>query len=187
MSALVDHYEAFLGPMHAGWSRTPTGAPIPFRLASFLNVPPDGLSVVATLGVSNVPLISERTGRELRQEFVIALRERDVDRAAGAAWLVDVGLDAVRSGRALLRGEVLHMETEIAPGSSMRSLYAAPPILFPAGFAQVRTASFDIAICWLLPITPGEVRIVAEEGWQRLEASFDEGDVDLTDMLRHDP
>jgi hypothetical protein len=182
--ALVTHLEARLGGLVYGWSKNPGGEPMPFQVARFEGGRYANVLSYATIGLSHSDLTSSATGRPLRMELVLALHE-DVGERNVPALLQQVGLMALTSGRALLRGDAIELGGSVISGTSMTALYAMLPVYFDDDFAScVVEDGREAAIVWLVPIHPSESEFIEQRGWQAFEELVQDQDPDLFDPRR---
>ncbi|GAA0794045.1 suppressor of fused domain protein [Spirilliplanes yamanashiensis] len=182
MSDLVVHLESYLGPIVAGsggGERTPEGVQV---LRYGPDRPFDGALTLTTLGLSNHHL-AQPGGAGLHQELVLHLPAADPPRNA-AAVLFQVAGQLVRSGRGLLRGEVLGPHGPVFGTGTVTALYAAAPGYVPDGFGVCRMPARTVVLTWLVPITAAEAAFVAARGWQAFERALVAEDPDLTDLGR---
>jgi hypothetical protein len=183
MTDLVQHLEAHLGSICKGWSRGEDLEDQGFQVVSFEGAPVEDAAVFATLGVSNFPLRSRVSGKEIRQEFVF-LAGRSFGVRNIPAVLQSIGREVIRTGDALLRGDVLGPRGPLFESSELEALYVAIPVYFPATFATCLTAEYAISLAWLVPITALEAEYVATHGWSAFEDRLVDDDPDLLDFER---
>lgn len=182
MSDLVVHLESYLGPIAAGSAgdeHTPEGVQV-------LRYGPDrpfgGALTLTTLGLSH-HLLAQPGGPGLHQELVLHLPAADPPRNA-AAVLFRVADELIRSGRGLLRGEVLGPSGRVFGTGTAAALYAAAPGYLPEGFGVCRTPARAVVLTWLMPITGEEAAFVAARGWAAFERALVTENPDLTDLGR---
>ena len=105
-------------------------------------------------------------------EFLLCVHRAELcDRHVRA--LVYAAESVVRSGVALVRGEVIDVGEAIVPGQPAHHLYCAYPVLFPEELWEYgggEGAGPSTILVWVLPILPSEADYVAAEGWERFEA-----------------
>jgi hypothetical protein len=180
---LIGHLEAHLGPIKAGWSRSPDGADVPVQVALFEDAPGPGNVTFTTIGLSNFPL-RMNDGRSVRQELVLATH------AAFKAWNVtaaiqQLSMHLVESRHALLRGDCLGPFDPLFPGSAADGLYSAIPVYFPDSFNALSMPGADpIVMTWLVPLLPTEREFCRRRGWPALERELLRQDPDLLDLRR---
>ena len=127
---LVEHFERVLGPIHTGWSTDPDGNPMPFQVVRFSGGSDVDSVGYATLGLSRHRLTSPASGRSIRQElFMLAPDSMTPDWIV--SLLLQVGSVAVRTQRALLRGNVIGPAEALVPDSGLTALYVTMPVYFP--------------------------------------------------------
>lgn len=186
MRSLIDHFEDHLGRIETGWQTDEYGDHTPFQIVRFVGGPADGYITFATLGLSNLALISPRSGKAIRHELVmvapVELRQSNVP-----GILQQVAREAIESGHPYLRGQVIGPRGQLFKGSHLEALYVTSPVCFPDSFA-----TFDgeiigrIVLVWLIPITVTEARYIHDRGWDTFELRLNEFDVDLHDVFREE-
>ena len=183
MSPLIAHLEGHLGPIAAGWSKTPDGTPSPIQVALFEHSPNADDVTFTTVGLSNFPL-RMKDGRRVRQELVMAVhgRFRESNIPAG---LQALAAHLTASDHALLRGDCLGPFDPLFPGAASTGLYSAIPVYFPDSFAQMSTPGADpVVLTWLIPLMPQELEFCRRRGWRALEDELLKEDPDLLDLGR---
>ena len=145
----------------------------------FADQPADGVSTLATLGLSRHVLQLPRE-RQVRQELLIAA-ESDADLDVVAAALLTLSESLVREHRALLRGEVLKLAKPIG---GMAAVYATIPTAFPDALATFGGSDPQTVVVWLIPVRDSEAAFVGLRGWSAFEDALESSDVDLFDFER---
>lgn len=181
---VVAHLESCLGPVDAGWRHAEAGYPLPFDVALFRSGPLEDSATFSTVGLSNQELRSERSGKVIRHELVVVTRQgfgvRNIP-----ALMQQLGMEAIREGRAYLRGEVVGPRDAIFEGTQMAAFYVSAPSCFPSSFARVATSEGVVVFAWFIPITRPEAEYVLREGWEQFEDVLANAEVDLTDFDRN--
>jgi hypothetical protein len=182
--ALIDHLEKFLGPIAAGCNRTPEGTPMPFQVVRFDAPPFRRCTAFTTLGLSNHLLSSGASGKLVRFELFLIMR--DADRLPFiVSQLHQVGMELLQDHRALLRGQVIGPRGPLWPDSKLEALYCAIPVYLPREFGSCTLENGEgCAIAWLVPITREESVYVHTHGWEALETALSAQDPDLLDAYR---
>lgn len=181
---ILDHLEAYLGPIETGWSpeafaREAKGLTVA-RLAGKLGES----KAFATVGLSSHVLTSRASEKRIRQELVFIAQASFGDRNI-PALLEQVAQEAVRSHSAYLRGDVIGPRGRLFDAGEMTALYVAIPVYLPNAFASFERDDGETTIvAWLFPITDDEARFVATHGWSAFEDQLEAHDPDLTDPLR---
>ena len=190
MSELIDHLETHLGRIVAGWSQDADGWKLPFQVALLeqgrrtqwsqagQGSPVSAARVLVTLGLSSTPLRIGDTGRRVKHELVLLLRERFGYRHL-CGVLQQVGLKALQRDRAYSAGEVVGPLGAFIPGPSSEAVYIAVPVYFPIDVHVFRPSAGDrIAFRWLVPVTAQEASLIRERGWAALDEELDRQDPD---------
>jgi hypothetical protein len=87
-------------------------------------------------------------------------------------------------GKAVLRGEVIPLSSEIAKRIGFEAVYCAIPVFFDDGFATYGESSPSTVIVWALPIYQREVDYIEKNGWEAFENLLEEKDPDLCALDR---
>src|SRR4051794_35197989 len=103
----LKHLQRLVSRTPGGWKQDAPGVPLRFGSFRFDGGPHAGRVTYATAGVSEQPVRSRTSGRDLRMELVLGVAERDPWVDALRA-LVRVGEEILGRGEALLRGDVVH-------------------------------------------------------------------------------
>jgi len=181
---LPDHLERFLGIIRGGWTKDADGRKMSFSVAEFANGPRPNTATFSTLGLSKMPLHAETALTHVYQELVIVVPDSlRVGPVPGI--LQQIGQEAIRSGRAVLRGDVIGPRGPLfSANSQMEAFYAANPLCFPDEFATYREGDHDLVLVWLMPISRKEAEFIRAHGWSRFEDELMQADLDLTDLRR---
>ena len=175
----AEHLEQHLGQMEQGWSSASAPG---LQVCLFRNQPAAGVNTLSTLGLSNLDL-AMASGRSVRQELMITIPgDRSPDEFA--KLMLHVAERLVRTGRALLRGDVVSLGSTIASDSSADALYASIPVVFPEALATLRDTSPQTVFVWLVPLLPTEVAFVQASGWSDFEDRLEAAEPDLFDLRR---
>lgn len=97
MPTLVEHFEKYFGQIEAGWSNERDEKILPFQIVRFSSN--DDYFVYASLGMSNIPLISQKSGKEIRQELMMIFK-RSQESTVIVGILQDIIQEACLSSRA---------------------------------------------------------------------------------------
>lgn len=182
-SGLVTHLERFAGRIVEGWSKNIDGQSMPFHVAHLQNSATPEQTVYSTLGLSNFALASRRSGKVIRHELVM-LTYFDESELGVPGVLQQVGLSAIESGEAYLRGDVIGPRGPLRSGSKMEALYISAPAYFPDEFAVCELETATVVFAWLIPIGANEAAYVRSHGWNAFEERLVEENPDLLDLQR---
>jgi hypothetical protein len=183
---LVTHLERRLGQISISWSGQPQEALPRFNVGGFTGGVFADTASYATLGLSKVPLHHPDHERHFFLEFV-ASQHGEVKSSSDFFLLI---LDymwsrCIDSRQAVLRGDVVELPSDLVINSRFTALYVALPVYFDDEFQSVAIENGQkVAIVWLVPITTGEAKFIADYGWQRFEQLLSEQDPDLMDRDR---
>ncbi|MFF1480323.1 hypothetical protein ACFVYD_22665 [Streptomyces sp. NPDC058301] len=129
MAALVNHLESRLGWMVGAWSaseQSPQGTP---QVGYFTGGALQGVQSFATMGLFETPLLFRTTGRHQHLELLGCNRPLPGDEYGPFAGVLEyVAERSVRSGEAILRGDVIPLPMPLVPESAMAALYSAVPV-----------------------------------------------------------
>jgi len=140
----------------------------------------------ATIGLSEHPVVARNSGRELRMELIgCSYDGPSSDYGPWPGILDHLAKVSVESGQAILRGDVIKLPGEMAPGSWLNALYATPPVYFDDSFSSVDIGGgHQAAVVWLLPIGASEADLVQKSGWRAFENVLESSNPDLLDLKR---
>jgi hypothetical protein len=183
MSGLIEHLESHLGEIDAGWQKEPAGNDCPFHVLKFKGGPIEGSVTVATLGISNIPLVSANSGKTIRQELLFMTRGIYGDRNIPSV-LQELELELLGTGNAILRGQVIGPRGPLFHDSTMEALYVTIPVYLPRSFQAYESQKQSVTFAWLVPITCAEQEYICDVGWEAFEDRLQELDPDLLDLRR---
>lgn len=184
MTTLIEHLEKYCGPIMEGWKSDPIRGSVAFQVVRLREGPIAESVTLSTLGLSNWRLKSPRSSKFIRHEFIV-LQRADAEPKNLLPILEQIGLEAVASGRAYLRGDVIGPRGPLFAGSQFDALYVSMPAYFPEQFSSVLTEKIgSVIFAWLVPITRREATYVATAGWTQFEEKLAQENPDLLDPLR---
>lgn len=184
MTSLIDHVEKNLGTIKAGWTTDAKGLHLPFQVVETTRGPIDETVAFLTIGLSNSPLTSVRTGRLIRQELTMVVRTQQGGLGVPSV-LQQVASAVLASGQPLLRGDVLGPSGPLFERSSLEALYVAIPVYFKEAFAACDVPGVgSVIFAWLIPISRDEAEYVRVCGWERFEDRLADENPDLVDVFR---
>jgi hypothetical protein len=183
MKNLIEHLEGHLGQIDGGWKDS-DGTHWPFHVVRFLGGPIANAVTYSTLGLSDTPLQSPVSAKQVRHELLFMARPAFCDRNIPAI-LHQVGTEAVSRSRPYLRGDVIGPRGTLIPGTGMEALYVSPPVYLPDAFASYKSPEgVSCVFAWLVPITSDEAGFVRTKGWEAFEDRLVSLDPDLLDLSR---
>jgi hypothetical protein len=180
---LINHLEAFLGPITGGWIEDATGDRLPFQVVWFDGAPEKDLVTYSTLGLSRHAL--ESPIEIIRQELLVSVHKRFASAQLGSL-LSTLGEMVLAEHRPILRGEVLPPRDAIVPGSTLSAFYAAAPVALPEAFAAFEGSEPHTVFVWLVPISAAEAELIGSHGGSWFEDQLVEQQPDLFDLTRRD-
>jgi hypothetical protein len=179
---LIAHLERHLGEIDTGWRANQAGE-VPFSIVRFTHAPGAHFVAYSTLGLSHAALASPEPAKHIHHELIM-LVPPSLEAGRVASILEQAGSEALDSGTAYLRGEVIGPRGPLFPNSQLEALYVAIPVYLPDEFAVCRENGRDIVLAWLVPIANDEAAFVATHGWKAFEDRLVELDPDLVDLHR---
>lgn len=182
MAKLVEHIEAYLGSINYGWSVSPDGEPLGFQIVKLAGLQSSYVPYVS-LGMSNYPLRSDASSRDIWQELLflapLGFGDKNIP-----ALLQSVVSEAIGLERAYLRGQVIGPRGNLFEGYPFTALYVSLPAYLPDSFKELRVEGRAIVFGWLIPITDREAEFVLSQGWEAFEDLLERKDPDLVDLAR---
>lgn len=175
----AEHLERHLGRMERGWSSDSLPG---VQICLFPDQPASGVLTLSTLGLSNT-VLSMNDDRRVRQELILAVTA-DEEPDGYAKLLLHVADQLSSSGRALLRGDVVMLQSPIARGSSAAALYASIPTAYPEELSTLSETAPPTVFVWLFPLLPSETAFVRKSGWNEFETQLELRNPDLFDVRR---
>jgi hypothetical protein len=183
MNNLIAHLESHLGQIQAGWKDS-DGTLWPFHVLRFTGGPIADTVTYATLGLTDVPLRSPVSGKQVRHELLFMARPSFCDRNIPAV-LHQVGMEAISSGTPYLRGDVIGPRGTLIEETEMTALYLSQPVYLPESFGTFTSPDgVSCIFAWLVPITSTEAEFVTARGWESFEERLASLDPDLLDLSR---
>ena len=183
MNNLIEHLESHLGLIEGGWKDS-DGTRWPFQVLRFTGGPIADTVTYSTLGLSETPLPSAVSCKQVRHELLFMARPAFCDRNIPAV-LHQVGIEAIGRGAPYLRGELIGPRGVLIEGTEMTALYVSLPVYLPASFATYQSPDGVSSIfAWLVPITSREADFVIANGWERFEDRLIALNPDLLDLSR---
>lgn len=183
MKNLIEHLESHLGQIDVGWKDS-DGTAWPFQVLRFLGGPIANTVTYSTLGLSDTALPSPVSGKQVRHELLFMARPAFCDRNIPAI-LHQVGMEAITSRRAYLRGDVIGPRGALISGTDMEALYVSLPVYLPDSFATYKSPEgISCIFAWLVPITSQEAAFAKTKGWETFEDRLASVDPDLLDLRR---
>ncbi len=181
-SSLIEHLELYLGRIESGWKPPEwTDPAIQVVECRFGKIP--GVTVFSTVGLSSFALASQVSGKKIRQELFVMVRDEQLDSRLPAA-LDQVARECARGDKPVLRGEVLGKRGRLLDKGDFIGFYVTLPIYYPNAFWTFNAKEGQIVFCWLLPIKSKEQSYIQQHGWSAFEELLDKAEVDLFDLDR---
>lgn len=184
-SKFISFLENHAGTIQRAWNQYPGEEKWPFQVIEMRGGVLEGISVFATLGLSEFSLRSKSQEKSIRHELILsiptALGELNVP-----SLLHSLGKEAIDKGRAYFRGEVIGPRPGVLlPNTGFKALFVAPPVCFPDSFSSFNSPDGStIIIAWLIPIYLVEALFVSANGWNQFESILAKNEVDLFDFKR---
>jgi hypothetical protein len=184
MNNYIKFLEEHLGMIQYGWNKDADGRNLPFQVVKYEKGPFPGTVTYSTLGLNLHYLKDARSEKRIRHELFLVAEGNFGDKNIPGI-LQQVGLEALNSHLAYLRGQVIGPRGKLFTDSELEALYVSMPVYFPDSF-HIFHDNGDIPIvqAWLIPITSNEAKFVMERGWSKFEDILEEIDPDLIDFKR---
>lgn len=77
-------------------------------------------------------------------------------------------------GKAVLRGEVIPLSTELAERMGFSAVYCTIPVFFDDDFCAYEESSPPTVMVWVLPIYKSEADYIEANGWESFEDLLEE-------------
>ncbi|REK75634.1 suppressor of fused domain protein [Paenibacillus paeoniae] len=184
MKTYVEFLEDHLGQIEYGWSRDSEGNEVPFQIVKYSEGPFTGTVTYSTLGMSNERLVSSVSKKQIRQELIFVSYSTFGDENIPGI-LQQVGLEALKTNNAYLRGDVIGPYGTLFEGSELEALYVTMPVYFPDSFHTFDcVGDLSIIQAWLVPITFDEAIFIKQYGWEEFEDMLVKVDPDLINFKR---
>ena len=87
-------------------------------------------------------------------------------------------------GKAVLRGEVIPLSTELAERMGFSAVYCTIPVFFDDDFCAYEESSPPTVMVWVLPIYKSEADYIEANGWESFEDLLEQKDPDLCSLER---
>ncbi|MBU2714107.1 suppressor of fused domain protein [Zooshikella harenae] len=176
---IIDHAEKFLGTINQGWKDS-TGSGL--QVASFCNTPFKGVNSYLSLGL-NRHVLSISDTKSIRHELIMAVND-----GFSSPTIVNNILFVCESilddHKALLRGQVVKLPSELASQLGFDALYCSIPIFWDDDFSEFSGSKPPVIIVLLIPIFNQEADFIHQNGWSKFEGLLDDKNPDLFSMNR---
>lgn len=181
MSGFIAHLEEHLGEIDGGWFQHAEEGEEkpPFQVVRFSRGTVPGCVAYSTFGLNRTKLRARVSEDPVRLEFVMVVADH-IDHAGIPDVLREVGMRALESGSAVLRGDVIGPEGSTFAVGSQSALYATVPTVLAPEFAAYNGTTF----AWLVPVSDSEARFVSSLGWSSFETHINALNIELTDPDR---
>lgn len=144
------------------------------------NAPNQGISTVATLGLSETAIGLESGGKSLRVEMLMSYRTSQND---GENILSTCAFNVINSAMAINPGAIFPRVLELyRPHGEMKHILFSSPYLW-----DLQTQDFaNKKVAWLvaIPISDAEYELALSEGSDALETLLEQHDADVFDLDR---
>ena len=144
------------------------------------DVPDQGVSTIATLGLCDVDIDLQVNGKSLRTEIIMA---HGSDWTDGSNILATCALNVINDQKEIMPGAVhLDVVAMYLPESDMQHILFAHPFTW-----SLKSQDFpNVRVAWLqaIPISQAELAYYEENGFDELEKLLEEAEVDVYDLMR---
>jgi Suppressor of fused protein (SUFU) len=177
---LIEHAEKYLGEIDQGWKDNNSGESL--QVVSFEDCPGETVTTFLSLGMSEHILdISE--AKKARQELVFSVYSMAIS-ALVTSFILSLCEAILSRGKAVLRGEVIPLSSEMAKRIGFDAVYCAIPVFFDDEFSTYDASSPSTVMVWVVPIYQSEVDYIEANGWESFEDLLEEMDPDLCSLDR---
>lgn len=177
---IIEHAEKYLGTIQRGWKDD--NSDLNLQIVSFQDCPSEAVSTFLSLGMSRDVLeINEQ--KSVRLELAVSVHSMTISSLI-VSCLMSVCESIVRSGTAVLRGEVISLSTELAERIGFSAAYCTIPVFFDDDFCTYEETTPPTVIVLVLPIHKSEAEYIDVNGWERFEDLLEEKDPDLYSLER---
>lgn len=176
----IDHAEKFLGKIDKGWKDNNSN--VDLRILLFRDCPSENVSTYLSLGMSN-QILELSPSKKVRQELVLSVYSLSISDMI-VSFLMSLCEAILGRGKAVLRGEVIPLSTELAKRIGFEAVYCTIPVFFDDQFYSYDEISPSTVIVWVVPIYQSESDYIKKNGWERFEDMLEEKDPDLCSLRR---
>jgi hypothetical protein len=176
---MIRHLESHLGKIYSGWQDNSDNK---LQVVLFKNQPQFGISTYSTLGLSDF-ILDLKGEKKVRQEFIFSIYER-YESPIIAQHLTSFSEGVIKTGKGLLRGEVIGPGKPFINGSQLVGLYASSPAFFEDSFHIYEGMNPPVVFVWLMPLLLNEIHFVRNNGWNEFETILETKDCDFWDINR---
>lgn len=177
-NSLFEVISDLLGPP----SVVAVNAPFLSQVGFFPSKPSATTSVVATSGLSQIPLKQEGM-QPLRQELIV-VADDTIPRAEVVSLLCSVAQEVSQRGRAIQHGEVFGPAGPLFANSQLTALFATQPVFLPPTFSEHLTKAGITIGVWLVPISDAEAEFARRVGPDRFEQHLEGSGTSLYGFFR---
>ncbi len=178
--SLIHHAENHLGSIVKGWKDNNSKNNL--QIVSFLDCPGETASTFLSLGMSD-QVLKMNGSSQVRQELVFSVYTVSISNLI-VSFLMSLCEGILGKGKALLRGEVIPLSSELAERIGFEFVYCTIPVFFDDDFCSYDETSPSTVMVWVLPIYRSEADYIAEKGWEIFEDLLEEKDPDLCSLER---
>lgn len=178
---IIDHLEQYLGKIEQGWMDNKSDDDL--QIVNFKNSPFEFVSTFSSLGMSN-RLLDLSGNKKVRQELLFTVYLIDVPGLI-VSFMMSLCEAILDRKKAVFRGEVIPLSTELAERIGFSAVYCAIPVLFDDDFCTYDKSSPSTVMVWVVPIYESEVDFINTHGWKPFEDLLEEKDPDLCCLKRN--
>jgi len=178
--SLIQHIENHLGPIDKGWKDNDSEESL--QIVSFLDCPGETVSTFLSLGMSHKVLEMNST-KKVRQELIFSVYTLAIPGLV-VSFLMSLCEAILNRGKAVLRGEVIPLSSELAERIGFEFVYCTIPVFFEDDFCSYDDTSPPTIMVWVLPIYRSEAEYIEENGWESFEDLLEDKDPDLCSLER---
>ncbi|MEJ2419121.1 MAG: suppressor of fused domain protein [Exilibacterium sp.] len=177
---IIEHVERHLGVIQQGWKDDDSD--VDFQIISFKDCPSETVSTFLSLGMSK-KILKLNELKNVRQELVFSVYSMTISNMI-VSCLMSLCEAILGQSKAVLRGEVIPLSTELAERIGFSAVYCTMPVFFDDDFCTYDESSPPTVMVWVLPIYKSEADYIAVNGWESFEDLLEEKDPDLCSLER---
>lgn len=178
--SLIQHVENYLGSIDKGWKDNDSEQNL--QVVYFPDCPGETISTFLSLGMSD-HVLELNNFKRVRQELVFSIYTVSSSELV-VSFLMSLCEAVVNRGKAVLRGEVIPLTSELAQKIGFKFVYCTIPIFFDEDFCSYDSTTPPTVMVWVIPIYDAEADYIKEYGWESFEDLLEEKDPDLCSLER---
>lgn len=177
---IIQHVEKYLGEIRQGWKDNDSD--LDLQIVSINDCPNETVTTFLSLGMSKEPLELNEM-KKVKQELIFSVYSMAISSMI-VSCLMSICEAILGRGKAVLRGEIIPLSSELAERMGFSAVYCTIPVFFEDDFCTYNESSPPTVMVWVLPIFKSEVDYIETNGWESFEDLLEENDPDLCSLER---